>query len=518
MVVQKTTCIERSVMLVLAVVLVVPPPLSPATIVVSGGCTLADAIDSANTDSAVGGCAAGAGADTVRLTGNVSLAAPHSGQNGTPPVTSRIALDGQGHTVERTGGSPLFRLFQVDGAGDLALDDVILSGGSVSGVLNGGGAIKNTGTLTVDSSTITGNEADFSGGGIFNGGVATLVNSTISHNTTGENGGGIYSDFGAVTTVIDSEITGNYSFWGGSGIFAYEGSYPDGGVTISGSTVSGNQNSGVVMFYAFSNNALTITNSTISGNGNDGMYVLGSFGVHVDNTTFANNGGDNIGGYSDSGSTSFTNVISAYAGGADCSFSGFGTGVGSFDSDGTCASALPITGLDPVLADNGGPTQTHALLAGSSAIDGGGACGLLVDQRGFGRDATCDSGAFEFDGAPAVGASVGGLTPQFARCSNVTAGGSVDILNAKSWNCRSAGLPIASGDRVRQTVRGRPSSTQFTGALDGISNGRVLCQNHLTGQSVQFPLAGSTTWNCRAQGLQFSADNTISWTLTGIAD
>lgn len=43
-------------------------------------------------------------------------------------------------------------------------------------------------------------------------------------------------------------------------------------------------------------------------------------------------------------------------------------GGGNLDDDATCPVAGPITDLDPVLADNGGPTPTHALLEGSSAI------------------------------------------------------------------------------------------------------------------------------------------------------
>ena len=55
------------------------------------------------------------------------------------------------------------------------------------------------------------------------------------------------------------------------------------------------------------------------------------------------------------------------------------------------------TGLDPMLADNGGPTKTHALLPGSNAIDAAGSCGLMTDQRGWLRDdGACDSGSYEF--------------------------------------------------------------------------------------------------------------------------
>ncbi len=506
----------------LAVALTLPPPLVPAVIVVNGGCTMTDAIEAANTDSAVGSCTAGSGADIIRLTGDVSLNSAHGGgYSGLPAVTTEITVEGNGFTVSRTGAQN-FRILENTTTGDLRLEDVTLTGGYLDqgiGDNDAGGAIFNSGVLTIEGSVITGNESFDAGGGIFNEGTVTLFNSTLSHNTTEEDGGGIYSDFGAVTTVIDSEVSHNYSFWNGSGIFAYEGSYPDQGISIINSTVSYNEHDGVTIFYAYSTNALVIENSTISGNGNDGMYVLGYRGIDVSNSTFANNGGDNIDGLTTFYSgNSFTNVVSAYAGGQDCFFGAFSDGGGNFDSDGSCPGASAITGLDPVLADNGGPTPTHALLAGSSAIDGAGDCGLAADQRGFGRDAICDSGAFEFDGAPAIVASVGGLTPQLARCTNVTAGGTVDIEDRTNWNCRSSGLAVESGDRVRQTVRGKPTSPQFTGAIEGISGGRVRCQNLLTGQSINFQLGGATSWNCREEGLSFSADNTISWTVIGVAN
>ncbi len=70
-------------------------------------------------------------------------------------------------------------------------------------------------------------------------------------------------------------------------------------------------------------------------------------------------------------------------------------------SDGTC---FPV-GSDQVvgdaglgaLSDNGGPTQTHALLSGSPAIDAANdALCPATDQRGVARDAACDVGAYEF--------------------------------------------------------------------------------------------------------------------------
>ena len=91
------------------------------------------------------------------------------------------------------------------------------------------------------------------------------------------------------------------------------------------------------------------------------------------------------------------NTMVAENGTSDCVLFASITSMGvNLDSDGSCMTDItPPLALGP-LADNG-PTETHALLAGSPAIDAGG-LGFCTppDQRGFLRDATCDIGALEF--------------------------------------------------------------------------------------------------------------------------
>ncbi len=114
------------------------------------------------------------------------------------------------------------------------------------------------------------------------------------------------------------------------------------------------------------------------------------------------------------------------------------------------------------LANNGGPTQTHALLAGSPAIDagnpatpgsGGNAC-EATDQRGYARPAglACDIGAYEFGAPPPVGgiaefavdgsaqpASPGGGSGLSARLYAAVVSGAVAVvmaLGAGGWYAR----------------------------------------------------------------------------------
>jgi hypothetical protein len=104
------------------------------------------------------------------------------------------------------------------------------------------------------------------------------------------------------------------------------------------------------------------------------------------------------------------NTILSNAPSANC-FQGLGTLVSSgnnLSSDATCAASLTgpgdLNNTNPLLgplANNGGPTQTHALLAGSPAIDAAGGCPPpATDQRGVVRPqgSACDIGSFEFQG------------------------------------------------------------------------------------------------------------------------
>ena len=140
--------------LLMAALAVAPVPVAHAATInvttTSGGtggpdCTLRDAITSANTDTATGGCPAGSGADIINLAagGTYTLTTEDNdeplgdGPNGLPPVTSQITINGNGATIQRDpsyacpvdDGSSDFRIFHVDNPGDLTLNDLTVSNG-----------------------------------------------------------------------------------------------------------------------------------------------------------------------------------------------------------------------------------------------------------------------------------------------------------------------------------------------------------------------------------------------------
>ena len=272
---------------------------------------------------------------------------------------------------------------------------------------NSGGLLVENATIDIEDSIIDGNSTGAAYGGInINSSIANINNSTIANNDGGGNTGGI-SSASSITTISNSTIVGNTAASNG-GISA--GSLGDGSeavVTINNSTITGNsatvnQGGGVKNYVG---STMNINNSTITGNfaarGVAGVYQQESF-VTEDDTTISgtlnlnssivagnqndldlggdsfNSGGNNLIGNGD-GFTEYFNESSADL-------------VGTADN--------PIDPRLGELQDNGGLTQTIALLEGSPAIDAGNnANNFATDQRGEGFDRTVgdgtDIGAYE---------------------------------------------------------------------------------------------------------------------------
>lgn len=281
------------------------------------------------------------------------------------------------------------------GGGGIYASTATLTSSTVSGnTANQGGGV-NAGTVTLSGCTVSGNAASTSGGGISTGGTVTLINSTVSGNTAGTGGGGI-SAF--VANVTKSTVSGNTA-GGGGGVSATA-------VTLTNSTVSGNNaagnGGGINAESAVLTNCTVVENSAHTGGGvfhDSGGGFAGPFSVM--NTIIALNLVDFTGAGPDV-SGLFTseghNLI-----GIGAFLSGFANGVNG-DIVGTATN--PIDPKLGPLANNGGRTKTHALLAGSKAIDAGDNAGVPpTDQRGFGfarkKDgngdglARVDIGAFE---------------------------------------------------------------------------------------------------------------------------
>ena len=325
------------------------------------------------------------------------------------------------------GGGGIYNLY-----GNLPLTDVTFSGNSA---LYGGG-IYNYGNPTLASVTFSANSAGYGGGGMYNfSGTPTLTNVTFSSNSATKYGGGMYNSTGTVPTLKNVTFSGNSAVDGGGGIYNDSSS----SVTLTNVTFNANTAvSGGGMRNDDINN-LTLTNVTFSGNsaisatflsGTGGGMATISSNLILTNVTFSGNSAtlnpnspsaDGGGGGMYNGGNNLTlknTLIANSPSGGDCVnsiISGSTLNAASSnnlieDSANACGLSNGVSGniigSDPVLdalANNGGFTQTHALLAGSPAINAGDdiACAAVpvnnTSQNGVTRPqgSHCDIGAFE---------------------------------------------------------------------------------------------------------------------------
>ena len=363
----------------------------------NGSCALREAIqnmnDAADTYADCANTGAGYGAsDTINLPAGIYTNAIGGvgellNANRSLDILQSVTITGAGagsSIIDGGGAGIADKVVYIAPGITVSISGVTIQNGKVAG--NAGG-ILNNGTLTVTNSTISGNTATNNGGGITNTGTLTVTNSTISGNSV--------TNFGAA---------------GGGGIFN-NNTFTVTNTTISGNTVNG-WGGGIL-----NGGTLTVTNTTISGNtavSNLGGGIFSNGAVTVINSTITKNSGTGI--YRNAGSVTLSNsIIANQAADWDCSNGSFTSNGHNLDSDGGCglAGAGDISNSAAAnlgaLASNGGLTQTHALLAGSAAIDAGDntICAAApvsnASQNGITRPsdgdgngtATCDIGAYE---------------------------------------------------------------------------------------------------------------------------
>ena len=308
--------------------------------IVDGLCSLAEAIQAANTNTAVDGCVAGGGADTIILpAGTYSLMAVDNtstnGPNGLPIINTTVTISGAGAdatTIHRSQGSspPFFRFFEVASVGTLTINGLTAAGGNagkdVTDRSYGGSGIYSTGRLTIIDSTISANTPPAmpsnvaGGGGIYNAGTLTITHSTISDNTaTTTCGGGLFNDRGTVT-ITDSDVYGNTagnmnnSACGG-GIYNYRGTLVINNSAVFGNTSHYHDGGGGI----YSLGTLVVTNSTLSDNSAYNSYgggICSNGTLTITSSIFAGNRADRSGGgLSYRGDANFATI-------ADSTFSG----------------------------------------------------------------------------------------------------------------------------------------------------------------------------------------------------
>ncbi|MEZ6071650.1 MAG: choice-of-anchor Q domain-containing protein [Pirellulales bacterium] len=353
------------------------------------------------------------GADTIEFSA-ATYGTTLNLTNGQLTILDDVTITGPGadnFTIDAGGAS---RVLRVTNSADADISGLTLTGGNADrggGLRNYAGSITKLTDVVVDGNTATGNLEFWVGGGIRNEGNLTINDSRITGNSTTVGiGGGAGIGNNGVLVINRTTISGNSSVSDGGGIY----NYVAGNITIRNSTISNNSTPGTANDDGgaiYSSGTILVIGTTISGNSAFNGGGLKSPGTTtIRHSTIANNSATSTGGGINSfGSVSLDHTIvadnTAVASGRDVS----GTVTANWSliettTGATINGANNITGFDPildVLADNGGPTQTHALLAGSLAINGGNpaiASPPANDQRGapFVREnGTIDIGAYE---------------------------------------------------------------------------------------------------------------------------
>jgi CSLREA domain-containing protein len=359
---------------------------------VDGNCSLREAIRAANLDTAVDACPAGSGADTVYLpagiyTLSIAGAGEDNGLTGDLDILSDLTITGSGEGATIVDGGGLDRVFHIVVTPQVTyrvkIANLTIRNGSVktAGFYGGGGILNQGGNLDVERVVLQTNHAANTGGGIDNHNNLKVDQVTFYKNTAAV-GGGLFND--AQLSVFNSTFNQNSADRTGGGL-----DNNNDGTTINNSTFSGNtanQGGGGI----FTDSQMDLLNLSMIGN-NTGLTNNYTIGIRIKNT-----------------------IIAMSTSGNDCTGSGTFTSAGNnidSDSGNSCNFKLSSDqhGVNPqveALADNGGPTLTHALKAGSPAIDHGDNTDCpKTDQRGAFRPADgdgdkvaiCDIGAVEFN-------------------------------------------------------------------------------------------------------------------------
>jgi CSLREA domain-containing protein len=429
----------------------------------------------------------------------------------TGPGASSLAVSGTGNGTGSISAASLFIIT----SGNVGISGLTLRDGTGTRVstinpatgtnvfLNFGGAIYMTGgALTLTSCILSNNRGSGDGGAIYAGsGVSLTIYSTTLSGNRSQDGGAIHMNGGSSLSSLlmtDSTVSGNIADTGvGGGIFSGTNTT----ATVTNSTVSGNsatgQTGGGGGFFNV-NGTLTIINSTISGNSTSAVTGTGPRGgggimnisgqLTVTNSTITGNGAVRGGGIYSDGSLNLSNsIVAGNDGGGYILSDIFGpVTAGDYNlvqntSNTTLTGTHNITGQPALLgplANNGGPTQTHALLPGSPAIDKGSATG--TDQRGFARPVDNEAIA-----NAANGADIGAFEVQLApTAASVSVSGRVTTASGRG--IRNVQITLIDSNGNQQTAR---STTFGYYRFDDVTAGETVT---LSIKARQFSFSQST--------------------------
>ena len=416
----------------------------------NGVVTITNCTLSENSASAYGGAISGGGSLSIT---NSKLSDNTAGLQGGAINSGPLEIVGStlsGNSANRFGGA-------INADGPTTISASTLSGNSVTSQTGTtqGGAINSSVALTISSSTLSDNTATASsglnarGGAIYASGALTIAGSTLRDNRA-QFGGALYSNTdlsGKTLTLRNCTLSGNMATTRGGGLRNFQGLSVIESCTIVGNEAPAGAGGGVAS-YGDSNTRTEVRNSIIAGN------TVSDVDSDNGTNSFKSNG---------------FNLI------------GVGNATGAFNASGdVIGNTAPGVAA---LADNGGPTQTRALLISSPAVNTGDTT-LGVDQRGVARPQAgrADKGAFELEAS--------NFTPSLVVTTLADEDdGTSDARVGTGTSLREAILRantdgVASTITFSETVFGAPRQTI---KLNGTELPALADNNTLT---ISAPLAG----------------------------
>ncbi len=320
--------------------------------------------------------------DAIATDGTINLAAGTYQDNREIVIDRSLTLQGQGYANTILNGQRAHRLLNIS-SGQVTADGITIQNGRAT--TGGGILVSGSGGLALSNGLLENNSASEEGGAIAvtGNGISTITTTTLAGNQSSAGDGGAIATQDQHQLAISRTTLSNNTAFGAGGAIKH-GATGTGSLVITNSTLSGNNaltsGGGSLVLEPFTNTALshvTIANNAARSAGG-GLFIRSSNAATLSNTIIANNsaatGPDIVGTFTSNG----YNIVKDQLG-----------------SSGYIASDLP-NGSDPLLlplADNGGPTLTHALIASSPAINSG--TGVGPDQRGGGSNGVRDIGAYE---------------------------------------------------------------------------------------------------------------------------
>ena len=443
----------RRTLIFLLIFLLIPAAAHAATIPMGpNGCALADAIRSANTDNAVGNCAAGDGDDVIVAPDGWAVPISQT----LPTIDSNITLRPESDAGLLTvSGDFAHKILRVNGSGTrLTLFRVALVDGSVGSALEGGGAALDIGQATV-----------------------TVLESEIARNKVNDNtGSAVHIENG--TLIIDSSVvrdnfmrvTGNFNptrtavFARNSTVEVIDSTFRDNlGVEPDLISASIFMDGGVLLF---ENSLIDEFRYGLRGEGAAATIINSTF-----DTSFDPGYDDDLIWFVDTSSVTLRNVTlnrrivleDSILSATNTMFSGCDfdavnviLDAGNFNRIGNCRGAADGQSHLLPLADNGGPSRTRALGVNSDLIDAGDTSFCEpFDQRGVARVFACDIGAYEEAGAADLVTAIDVIPPppyvgdqELAITLSVTNDGpalatAIEVDAAFSWlHMVSIGSPV----------------------------------------------------------------------------